>query len=274
MLEALYQAKLDQLPLPFESFRLETSFGGTHILLAGPASAPPLFLLHGANSCAADALSLFGRLARHFQVIAPDLNGEPNLSAPVKPNRHDLSYGQWLHELMMRMHVQEAAFTGLGLGAFAAMKLLQLVPSSATQLYLVHPAGLVSGRQHQIWPKVLLPLALQRLSGHPFLLKLLTDSLYTAPTSADLKWWGTVQRQRPVDLSPLPLFNVADFQSVRAQVYCFGSRGDIICPGEQVLQRAARIFPTLAGTLLSEQERHFPSPKFARQMAEFIWETR
>lgn len=274
LFEALYQEKLDRLPLPFESFRMETSFGATHVLLAGPAAATPLILLHGANSCAADVLLLFKGLARHFRVAAADIVGEPNLSAPAKPNRLDLSYGHWLYELMMRMHMQEAIFAGVGLGAFAALKLAQLAPAAAMKLYCVHPSGLVNGRRHQLYTSLLLPLALQRLSGRPLLLKRMARSLYTAPTAADLQWWAMLQRHRPVDTAPLPLFEAGDFELVQNPVYCFGSRGDIISPGPPLLKRANAIFPSLAGTLLSEQEKHYPSPQLAQQLAQFIWETR
>jgi hypothetical protein len=45
-----------KVPVPAEEATVATSFGKTHALLAGPAGAPPLVVLHGALATSAHVL--------------------------------------------------------------------------------------------------------------------------------------------------------------------------------------------------------------------------
>jgi pimeloyl-ACP methyl ester carboxylesterase len=50
---AKYDAVLDSWPVPYEERDVDTGFGTTHVIVTGPASAPPLVLLHGAATTSA-----------------------------------------------------------------------------------------------------------------------------------------------------------------------------------------------------------------------------
>jgi len=48
-IEALYDRALARLSFPTESRWVKTTFGATHLLVAGPDGAPPLLVLQGGN---------------------------------------------------------------------------------------------------------------------------------------------------------------------------------------------------------------------------------
>lgn len=74
-LEAWYARFRDRVSGPVEGREVPTRHGPSHVLVAGPAAAPPLVCLHAMRTGAAHLLSELGPLAARFRLIAPDLPG-------------------------------------------------------------------------------------------------------------------------------------------------------------------------------------------------------
>ena len=49
-LMTIYDAKLAQWPVPYESVFVNTSYGKIHVIVSGPENAPPVLLIH-ASGC-------------------------------------------------------------------------------------------------------------------------------------------------------------------------------------------------------------------------------
>jgi pimeloyl-ACP methyl ester carboxylesterase len=116
-IEALYDRKVAKLPFPVESRFAETRFGRTHLLLAGPADAPPLVSFHGGNDTNPSTLGWLAPLVNDFRIIAPDTIGHPGRSAPVRLPPGGLSYGTWVADLLDGLELKSAQMMGGSYGA-------------------------------------------------------------------------------------------------------------------------------------------------------------
>ena len=80
-----YSAAAGRWPGGTSSVDIPTSWGRTHLLAAGPGSAPPLLLLHGDGATATAWAGVAAALAGRFRVLAPDQPGNPGRSTVSRP---------------------------------------------------------------------------------------------------------------------------------------------------------------------------------------------
>src|SRR5579883_1865894 len=98
---------------PTTSCSLRTRFGATNALFCGPASAPPLVLLHGALASSAHALLEVASLADRFRVIALDVIGQSPMSADARLDVNGSEYGQWLLDCLNALDLPAARLLGV-----------------------------------------------------------------------------------------------------------------------------------------------------------------
>ena len=67
---ALYEKKLANLAFETRSLMIDTRFGHTHVLAAGPQDAPPVMVLTGMSTGAPRTLEWFQSLARDYRLYA------------------------------------------------------------------------------------------------------------------------------------------------------------------------------------------------------------
>ncbi|MCH1997471.1 alpha/beta hydrolase, partial [Achromobacter xylosoxidans] len=79
-----YAAALAHWPADARRVTVPTPAGDTHVLVCGREDAPPLVLLHGAQSTAASWQRQAAAWAPHFRIYAIDLIGEAGPSAPAR----------------------------------------------------------------------------------------------------------------------------------------------------------------------------------------------
>ena len=76
-LTRLYDRALQRLGFECTDRHVDTRFGTTHLLCAGPPAAPPLVIFHGGNSVNPFTLAWFAPLADEYRIYAPDTVGHP-----------------------------------------------------------------------------------------------------------------------------------------------------------------------------------------------------
>ena len=129
----------------------QTSLGTLHTLdWEGRGSRPPMVLVHGLGSCAADYGPLMRWLRRrHRRLIAPDLPGHGRSETPSVP----LTAARMTSALleMMDQVVEEPAIVfGNSLGGIAALRYTNLRPDRVLALVLASPGGAPMD-----WPELL-----------------------------------------------------------------------------------------------------------------------
>lgn len=65
----IYNAKLAEWPVPYESVFLETSYGKVHVIVSRPTDALPLLLIHASAVAGA---SIGGYIATNYALYAPE----------------------------------------------------------------------------------------------------------------------------------------------------------------------------------------------------------
>ncbi len=141
-----YDRALCRLAVPYNHFVVETRVGVTHGLVAGPAEAPPVVLLHGWNAWAPGWWPQINALALHYCVYAPDTIGQAGRSAPTRPSMRGPAYGLWLMDVAAHLHLTRAHWIGSSGGAWLILKLAEQSPSLIATASLISPAGLVPVR--------------------------------------------------------------------------------------------------------------------------------
>ena len=141
----LYRQVLDGWPVPAEQKRLPTRQGETFVIACGAAAAPPLILLHGAQSNAASWMFDAAVWSSQFRVYAIDMIGDAGFSAPSRPPLDSDAHALWLDDVLDALGMSRASFVGMSLGGWLALDYAVRRPGRAERLALICPAGI--GRQ-------------------------------------------------------------------------------------------------------------------------------
>ena len=86
-LMAIYDARLQQGPGPFESLTIPTSYGKVHVIASGSQDAPSAVLLHAANLSAWSWFQNVEGLNKHYRTHAIDQIGDVGKSVLADLNR-------------------------------------------------------------------------------------------------------------------------------------------------------------------------------------------
>ena len=92
----LYDRFQNDLGVVFDDRMVDTRFGATHVLVAGPEDGQPVVVTHGGNSITPQGLGGMLPLLKqeYYRLYAPDTIGHPGKSAQVRLSASDQSYGQ------------------------------------------------------------------------------------------------------------------------------------------------------------------------------------
>ena len=141
-----YEALVEKIEVPFESLYVNTRFGRTHLLAAGPASAPPLFLISGVAGCAPLWRRQLESLSANFRVYAMDIPGQPGRSDPNPPSFLNDDYANWLLDVLGDLGIERAHFAGISAGAWIAMRFASLHPQRVRKVVMLGPTGISGAR--------------------------------------------------------------------------------------------------------------------------------
>jgi pimeloyl-ACP methyl ester carboxylesterase/putative sterol carrier protein len=111
----------------------------TAYLEAGPADAPPVVLLHGLGATNASLLPCLADLARDHRVLAPDLPGFGNSSAPRAAYSFPW-FAAWLEDFQRTVGARPAVLLGNSLGGRIAIEAGLTRPGSVRALALLTPS--------------------------------------------------------------------------------------------------------------------------------------
>jgi pimeloyl-ACP methyl ester carboxylesterase len=145
MLNALYDATLEKLVVPFESQFVPTRFGKTHLISAG-LDTEAVFILHGAASNAAACWPLINGLAKKYRVYSIDIPRHLGKTEPfhLSPRKDD--FALWLMDILDSFALDQAHFIGFSFGAWLTLKLAAFADERLAKMVLISPVGVVHFR--------------------------------------------------------------------------------------------------------------------------------
>lgn len=262
--EAWHERFRAKLATPVTSRTVPTGFGETHVLVGGPADAPPLVLLHGAMASSAHVLGELEPLMRDFRVHAVDVLGQSVKSADVRLRVDGDEYGRWLKEVFDGLGLARAHVVGVSWGGFVAVRLAALDGARIERLALLVPAGLVKtppwlGFTRMGWPMLKYRLFPSEARKREFISNLLTTT-----TDDWLPYLGEAFDAYLLDMRVPMLAREPELAGFHAPTLVVAADDDASFPGDAVLARAKALFPGLAATELLTGCKHSPptTPEF------------
>jgi len=260
---ALYHRVLERWPVPCEQRRLPTRQGETFVVACGPAEAPPLILLHGAQSNTASWMFDAAAWSSRFRVYAIDMIGDAGFSAPSRPPLESDAHALWLDDVLAGLGVTRAAFVGLSLGGWLALDYATRRPDRAERLALICPAGI--GRQKNF----LLKAAPLMLLG-PWGMRKAREMVFgPAPKQLPdivrplIELMGLIGREFRPRVVKIPVISDAGLASLTMPVLAIAGGRDVLIDSAETRDRLARHAPHAEVVFLPEG-RHFLPGQTAR----------
>ncbi|WP_254602350.1 alpha/beta fold hydrolase [Burkholderia lata] len=235
---------------------MQTRHGTTHVIACGPAHAPPVVLIHGAQTTAASWQHYAGEGSKHFRLYAIDVIGEAGPSAPSRPPLASDAYAQWLDDVLDGLGVSRAAFVGISLGARTALDFALRRPARVTRLALLCPSGIGRQKPFLWWA---LPLLLLGDVGRACVRRRVLGRLPPASTPAER---DTFALMRAVDrgfrprLEAIPVFGDGALRTLSMPVMAIVGGRDVMLDSRETRDRLTRLVPH-AQVLFLPDQYHF-----------------
>jgi pimeloyl-ACP methyl ester carboxylesterase len=162
-----YEKLVASWGVPTEEKDLETSYGKTHVILAGSAANPPLLLFHGVGDNSAIMWILnAGELSRHFRMMAVDTMGGSGKSVPDERYGKGFELSRWFGDVLDALDVRSGYAAGVSYGCYLAQLLFTSYPERIRKFVgmagYVAADGYVGGKMAMMWRivKSMMPEAL------------------------------------------------------------------------------------------------------------------
>jgi pimeloyl-ACP methyl ester carboxylesterase len=134
-----YEDVLERWPVPYRELMVPTRFGQTHLVVSGPAEAPPLVLLHATGTSATGWLCNVGQLSQQHQVFAVDIMGEAGKSQQTALLRDRDDCLDWLRDVLGALGLERIALAGWSFGGWTALGFAIAEPHRVERCMLLAP---------------------------------------------------------------------------------------------------------------------------------------
>jgi pimeloyl-ACP methyl ester carboxylesterase len=252
----LYDAKLDSLKIEYEYLTVQTSFGKTNIIATGDPANPPIILVHGSNGCAPIALETYANLHKTFRVYAVDVLAQPNKSADTRLSMKDDSYGKWMNEIITSLDISSVTLAGFSFGGLIILKTLEHDESRIKEVYLSAPAYIVNGNPLKAIFKVFIPMKRYMKTKKVKYVEKFLSHLFTDRDEFAIEFLSKVFLEFEMDFTPVPVIDAKKAGEITTPITLFAAKHDILFPGQKMIKRAAKIFPSLRKSTLLEHSKH------------------
>ena len=256
---AVYVRWLALLPAGVARIEVQTRFGPTNVLVAGPEDAPPLVIHQGGNFPNPATLHWFAALMDRFRVYAPDLPGAPGYSAPHHLDGRKGERHEWARDMLDALELDRVPHLGVSFGGGIILELASVAPERIDRMALIAPAGLLKPAIWALIAQLAVPMLRYRLRPTRANLTAAVAPLHSDPPSdLMLDTHAAVFRHlRLAHRMPGPIADGA-LDDCQSPALIVGAEHDPLFPGEALLARARHLLPQ-AETRLLPGSRHFPS---------------
>ncbi len=273
---ALYEKKLANLAVETHSRMVETRFGHTHVLAAGPSKAPPVMVLTGISTGAPRILEWFHPLAQDYRLYAPDPIGQPGRSAQtrVPPGVHN--YGKWMVDVLNGLGLKRLPFIGVSFGGGILLDTASYAPERISRAALMAPVGLTRVPFLGSAFKFFIPCLLYRYFPSRERLLGTVQALAGKTDDYSLQVFDATFRHVKLIVAPPGPFDKVSLARFKAPTLLFLAKSDIFIPVAPALRRARELLPSLTAVEVFEGP-HIP-PKLtwkanAERIRMFLKET-
>ena len=140
----IYDAKLEEWPVPYESVFVDTAYGKVHVIVSGPQDAPPLLLFHASGVAGWSWLYNVEELNTHYRTYAIDTLGDAGKSVLNDIGNYPQdgqAQGELYTEITDNLGIERAYVVGASEGGFIGTNYALYVPERVEKLVLLGPMG-------------------------------------------------------------------------------------------------------------------------------------
>ncbi|MCA9911218.1 MAG: alpha/beta hydrolase [Anaerolineae bacterium] len=257
---AAYDATLSLWNVEHQPLEITTSFGVTHVNVAGSPGLPPLVLLHGAQISSPVWYPNIKPLSSHFRVYAPDVVDQMGRSVPARRLKTPQDCANWLIELLDELHLDRIILIGHSQGGWLALNLATAQPERIERLVLLSPSGSL-GRMRWQFLFHMLPVFIRPTKRNFYRA---FQWMTTAPLGehhplAEQFMIGA-QAYKPQELSTGVASRFSDeaLQGLAMSTLLLIGDRDGTCKPHAELERARRLVPHLEAELIANGGHLFP----------------
>ena len=238
-----YDKAMDSLNIDYKEKYIHTSFGKTHIIIAGDESKPPLFTLHGGNGITPLNLKLFSPLFDSFCIIAPDVIGMPGKSEPYRnlDTRKD-DYGHWISEILDKLGIGRISFIISSYSSAMLLSLAKTAPKRIDKAVFAVPSGIAHGDILPIIYKTAVPFLKYYYKPSEKTLEGITSVM---SSQNDILWdefFKLMMSGYKMEMRPPKEFKKSELKNFSSKVIVFASDEDIFFPAYKVFPKAKKLF--------------------------------
>ena len=266
----LYAKKLKGLDIAYQEKKISTTFGDTNVLITGDHSKPPIILVHGSNGCAPIAIETYKGLEEKFQVFAVDVLAQPNKSADNRLSMKGEEYGKWMHEIINSLTFKNVTLAGFSFGGLIILKTLEFDNKNIKEVFLSAPAYIVNGNPLKALFKIFIPMKRYMKTKNTKYVARFLSELFTDTDAFATEFLSKVFLHFKMDFSPVPVIATKKAQLIQTPITIFAAKDDLIFPGEKMIKRATKIFPSLKKSMLLENSKHVQSASDNKRIVNVI----
>lgn len=234
LIQDWYRKFLARTAAPTEERVIDTIFGATHVLIAGPADGPPLVVLHGALASSAHVLLELGNLVDDHRIYAIDVVGQSVMSEDRRLEMKDDSYAQWLRLTLNGLGLGAVNLLGVSWGGWVSLSFATTEPSRVSKLVLVMPAGIVNGSAWRGFIEAGWPIMKFMRNPSDANLDKVAKGQFTTIDPDWRRFFGDALLNYKLDMRIPPLYPDERLAKVTCPVLVFGAENDLSFPGEKL----------------------------------------
>ena len=257
---SLYDKKLSELNIDYQSKIIDTSYGKTNIIITGKSTNPPLIIVHGSNGCAPISLETYPNLSTQFQVFAVDVLAQPNKSAETRLSMKDDSYGKWMNEIIDKLEINNVVLVGFSFGGLIILKTLIHNGAKIKEVFLAAPAYIVNGNPLKALFKVFIPMKIYMKTHKIKYIEKFLSAVFTDRDEFAVKFLSKVFLHFNMDFTPVPVLSKKEAGKIKTPITLIAAKNDILFPGAKMIKRAKQLL-LLKQSFLLEDSKHVQNEK-------------
>jgi pimeloyl-ACP methyl ester carboxylesterase len=257
---AAYDATLALWPVPHEALEVTTSFGTTHINVAGSPDLPPLVLIHGGQISSPMWYPNIEPLSRHFRVYAPDVVDQMGRSVPARKLKTPQDCSDWLTEVLDALNLERATLVGHSHGGWQTLNLALTNPQRVERMVLLSPASAFVRLRWQLFLRMMPVFIMPTRAMFYWCLQWLTTMpLGSAhPIVEQFMIGAKSYKPQALSLGVTSVFTDEELRQINTPTLLLIGEHEVVYEPSRVLERAQRLMPHIEAELIAGGGHLFP----------------